>query len=412
MTPVDDLPFPERVAGLRRRRGLSQRELGAAVRRSESWVSQVERGVQPVERFAVLQALADALGVPVGTLRPEVSAVLQPSPLPPERPTQLDALRLVLAGHPALGALFPSYGGSPPVETRGLPQRVAHVWELAHTSRFDALAEELAALLPQLESAVRRAKGSSQRPLNRLLAVAYQAAAAAFAQVDDPEAAWIAADRSIRAGEDSGQPLEVIAGLFRMAHAFLRLERLELAEHVAASAAGALADRVSDPDCAPEELSLFGASQLVLAVIAARDNNRSQARKHIDLARTIARRAGVDRNDFNTEFGPTNVEIHAVSVAADLGDAGEALEVAAGLDVSSLSEERQAHFHLDLARAHAQRRHLGEATAALFTAESLSPEQIHTHALVRDTIYDLLSLSGRRPTQDLEDLARRCGATP
>jgi hypothetical protein len=319
---------------------------------------------------------------------------------------------LVLAGHPALSALFPNDEQAPPVEIDSLPEQVAEAWELAHASRFDALAEQLAVLLPQLEHAVRRAKGPGRRRLNRLLAIAYQAAAAAFAQVDDPEAAWVAADRSIRAGENSGQPLQVIAGLFRMAHVFLRLQRLELAEHVASSAAGALADRVSEPDCPPEELSLFGAAHLALAVIAARDNNRSEARKHIDLARTIGRRVGVDRNDFNTEFGPTNVEIHAVSIAADLGDAGEALEAAAGLDVSGLSAERQAHFHLDLARAHAQRRHLGEATAELLAAERLSPEQIHANALVRKTIYDLLGLSGRRPTSDLQELALRCGATP
>jgi hypothetical protein len=319
---------------------------------------------------------------------------------------------MVLAGHPVLRALFPSDEQAPPVEMASLPERVAHVWELAHTSRFDDLAEQLATLLPQLEYTVRRAKGSSRRPLSRLLAVAYQAAAAAFAQVDDPEAAWVAADRSIRAGEDSGQPLQVIAGMFRMAHAFLRLQRLDLAEHVAASAAGALADRAQDPDCPPQELSLFGAAHLVLAVIAARDNNRAGARTHINVARTIARRVGGDRNDFNTEFGPTNVETHAVSIAVDLGDAGEAIETAAGLDVSSLSAERQARFHLDLARAHAQRRHLGEATAALLTAEVLSPEQIHAHALVRETIYDLLGLSGRHPTRDLQELAERCGAIP
>ena len=172
MTPVDNLPFPERVAELRRRRGLSQRELGAALRRSESWVSQVERGVQPVERFAVLQALADALGVPVGTLRPEASAVLKPQAIPSERPTQLDSVRLVLAGHPALRALFLDDEQDPQVETDSLPDQVAHVWELAHTSRFDALAEQLATLLPQLEYAVRRAKGPSRRPLSGLLAVA------------------------------------------------------------------------------------------------------------------------------------------------------------------------------------------------------------------------------------------------
>ena len=82
------------------------------------------------------------------------------------------------------------------------------------------------------------------------------------------------------------------------------------------------------------------------------------------------------------------------------------------MDVSGLSPERQARFHLDIARAHAQRRHVGEATAALLTAEQLSPEQVHVHGLARETIYDLLRVSGRRPTEELQDLARRCGALP
>jgi transcriptional regulator with XRE-family HTH domain len=409
MTPVDELPFPDRVAELRRSRGLTQRELGAALRRSESWVSQVERGVQPVERFAVLQALADALGVPVGRLRPDAGALVGHET--PTRPTQLEALRLALTGHPALPVLFADED-QPAGDVAAFRTAVDQAWKLTHTSRFDELAALLAPLLPQLEAAVRAARAPARRSLSQLLAVAYQATAAAFAQVDDPEAAWVAADRSLRAAEDSGKPLLVVAGLFRMAHAFLRLDRLDLAEHVADSAATVMRARTAAPAAHPEELSLAGAIELVRAVIAARDNDRANVREHIDAARAIARRIGADRNDFNTEFGPTNVEIHAVSVAADLGDAGEAVAAATGLDVSGLSPERQAHFHLDLARAHAQRRHVGEATAELLAAEALSPEQIHAHALVRETIHDLLALSGRRPPEDLQALARRCGAVP
>ena len=96
----------------------------------------------------------------------------------------------------------------------------------------------------------------------------------------------------------------------------------------------------------------------------------------------------------------------------ELGDAGEALEAAAGLDVSSLPAERQARLHLDIARAHAQRRHVGEALKALLTAEQLGPEQVHGHAPTRETILDLLGLSGRRPSEELQELARRSGAIP
>src|SRR4029450_6527991 len=87
----------ERVADYRRQRGLSQRELAAEMQRSESWVSQVERDIQPVERLSVLHALAEALGVSVRALRPE--AVAEPEH---DVPNDLDGLRLELSGPPAL----------------------------------------------------------------------------------------------------------------------------------------------------------------------------------------------------------------------------------------------------------------------------------------------------------------------
>ncbi|MEU8133248.1 helix-turn-helix domain-containing protein [Streptodolium elevatio] len=63
--------FGARVAQLRKRRGLKQDELAEAIGRTASWVSQVERGVQPVQRVGVLRLLADGLGVSVSALYPE-----------------------------------------------------------------------------------------------------------------------------------------------------------------------------------------------------------------------------------------------------------------------------------------------------------------------------------------------------
>ena len=37
---------------------------------------------------------------------------------------------------------------------------------------------------------------------------------------------------------------------------------------------------------------------------------------------------GEDRDDYGTEFGPTNTALHAVAVAVELGDAGPALDLA------------------------------------------------------------------------------------
>jgi len=195
-----------------------------------------------------------------------------------------------------------------------------------------------------------------------------------------------------------------------MSHAFITLRRLDQAEHVATQAITALAPLATAPDCAPEVLSLYGAMHLLLAVIHAREGDRSGTREAIDAARRIARRIGTDRNDYNTEFGPTNVELHAVSTAVDLGDAGEAVDLATNIDASGLSPERQARLLIDLARAHVQRRHIGEAVSALLEAERLTPEQVQRHRLVRQAVHDLLNLAGRRSTPELLDLARRIGA--
>ena len=58
----------ERIAAYRRRRGLSQAALAGLVGRSESWLSQVERGVRSVDRLSVLLDMARVLHVEVESL--------------------------------------------------------------------------------------------------------------------------------------------------------------------------------------------------------------------------------------------------------------------------------------------------------------------------------------------------------
>jgi len=58
----------ERIAAYRRRRGLSQAAPAGLVGRSESWLSQVERGVRSVDRLSVLLDMARVLHVDVESL--------------------------------------------------------------------------------------------------------------------------------------------------------------------------------------------------------------------------------------------------------------------------------------------------------------------------------------------------------
>jgi hypothetical protein len=156
-------------------------------------------------------------------------------------------------------------------------------------------------------------------------------------------------------------------------------------------------------------MSLCGGFTLQRAVIASRLNDSDTAYAFLDQAKDIATRLGDGRNDFGTEFGPANVGIHEVAIAIDLGDAGRALRVASGLDVTDLSPERQSRLLIDVARAHAQRRQGDEAVAALLRAEAIGAEQVRGHEAVRQLVNDLLA-NQERPTADLRELGGRLTA--
>ncbi|MFI0741408.1 helix-turn-helix domain-containing protein [Streptomyces sp. NPDC021100] len=408
--------FGARVAALRARRGLTQKELAARLGRTTSWLSQVERGIQPVNRLDVLHRLADGLGVSVAELRPDAPPPAEPveGPLGDD---PLNRARLLLSGHPALGALLPRppaspSPGDPPLA--GVREDVERVWSLAHGDRYAELGAALNSLLPSLERLARTAGKRERAMAYGLLARTYQALSAAFTRRNEADAAWVAADRSIAAAEMSGHVLDVFAGTYRLAHACLRFRRYEQAEHVARAAVDALGgsgESGGEAAPAPEELSLLGSFHLVLALVHARRGDRPAARRETERARSVARRLDGDRNDFNLEFGPTNVEIQAVAVAVELGDAGEALDTGARVDASALSAERRARLALELGRAHAQLRHVTDAVECFLAAEHLAPEMVRGHETARSAIRDLTLVAGRSAPPGLRELAERAGAT-
>lgn len=69
----------QRIARARRRRGLSQAALAGLVGRSESWLSQVERGMRDVDSHSVLMSLAAVLKVEVTELTGDQPTESQPT---------------------------------------------------------------------------------------------------------------------------------------------------------------------------------------------------------------------------------------------------------------------------------------------------------------------------------------------
>ncbi|MDT0347480.1 helix-turn-helix domain-containing protein [Streptomyces litchfieldiae] len=413
MTSDEQRAFGARVAELRNDRGLTQSELAASIGRTASWLSQVERGIQPVNRLPVLRLLADGLGVPLQALQADAPTAPTRTEASEElKPNDLDHARLVISGHPAPDVLLQPRDDFRPETLRDLRTAVEKVWELTHSNQFAQLSATLGPLLPRLERASRTASEQHRPELNALLARTYQALAAAFVRQDEADAAWVAADRAIRAAELADKPLDALASTYRLAQAFVRLKRLDQAEHVATRAVEALQRRVGDSDGTPEELSVLGSLQLLLATVYARAGERTSSRDQIAHARATAKRLNQDRNDFNLEFGPTNVEIQAVSTAVELGDAGEALDVGEHIDASGLSIERQARLLMDLGRAHAQRRQFSNSLDCLLKAEKIAPEMIRSHVAARNVIRELMLVAGRKASPELRSLAERSDATP
>lgn len=402
-----DRAFGQRVAELRKARDLTQQQLAAQLNgRSSGWMSQVERGIQPVRRLDVLQEIADALGVSTQALDPNA-----PVPVPPPVPegelsNDLDGARMVIAGHPALGVLL---GITPPrpVSLIRLAEQVEEIWELTHQAQHSEVSEMVTDLIPQLEQAVRTVAEAERPRAYHLLARSYQALAAAFARQGDARASWVSADRAITAAELSGEVLLVFAGVYRMVHAFVRLGNLDEAEHAVRSAVDALSQRT---DLTPAGLSVLGSLHLAKALVHARCGQRTEAREELAKAQRVASQIGEDRNDYNLEFGPTNVAIQTVSTAVDLGDAGEAIDVGTTINASELSPERRGRLLMDLGRAHAQRRHLGDAVDLLLRAEAVSPETVRTHTAVRQAVKELVLLAGSNAPRELTGLAERTSA--
>ncbi len=399
-TPDYQVALGRKIADQRRRRGLSQPELARMIDRSVAWVSQVERGVRKVDRMSVLETLATALDVPLADLAAEAPIVAAVNEAPPGTA----GLRLVLSGVWSLRAMLNGHiAPSPDV----VQAKVDQAWSLTHEARYADLADLLADLVPELETGARAVEGGQRAEMFELLAAAYQACSAALAELDEPEAAWIAADRGMAAAERAGNPLLVAAGAFRLVIVFLGARYYLQAAEVARTAADALWH--STDEGTPEAISMWGALTLQRAVIAAYLGDAQAAYEFLDRARPAAARVGPGRNDYNTEFGPANTVLYEIAVAVELGDAGRALRAAGTVDVSGLSAERRARMLIDVARAHAQRRQVADAVAALRQAEDLTPEQVHAHALVRQVVADLLAMQNP-PGAELAALSVRVAA--
>jgi hypothetical protein len=163
----------------------------------------------------------------------------------------------------------------------------------------------------------------------------------------------------------------------------------------------------------PAALSLYGMLYLRTAVAAARHQDRSMATELLAHAGRAADQLGVDANYWQTGFGPSNVELHRVSAALDLGDITQVIDSAARINVDHLPVERQVTHLIDLAKALSLVAKDDDALHILLTAEQKSPGIVRHSAVVREVVrsmYRRAPATAGKKSSPLLALAERCRA--
>jgi transcriptional regulator with XRE-family HTH domain len=394
----------QRIASYRRRRGLSQAALAGLVGRSESWLSQVERGVRSVDRLSILLDMAKVLHVDVESLSG------QPWQYAPNGMTlidDLDSIRRALVRYSALTGDMAGHNDPLPPEV--LHARAADIHTQYQAANYSRVVRDLPELLVAADHVHIASSGSREQLLGYVSV--YVAGAKLLTKLGSADLAAVAADRAaMTAGTLDSLAAQGMA-IYQVVCALLRSDRTEEAESLAVTMAERLTPHVRSDE--PSLLSITGALWLISAVIAGRNTDRGQAWRRLDQADALAQLLGMDANHAWTAFGPTNVAIHRVSVAAELGDPAEALAAAGAVDVDRLPaglHSRRAQVHLDLAWAQSQRKRDAEATLHLLEAERAAPESIRYNVMARETLREMLGRQRKKPTRTLTDLAARAGA--
>ncbi|MFE0764572.1 helix-turn-helix domain-containing protein [Streptomyces smyrnaeus] len=357
---TENLTIGERVAWYRRRRGLSQEVLAGLVGRTTDWLSKAENDRIELDRLSVITSLAKALDVSLGDLLAEPT-LLEWSNDNGRR--TVPALREALMDYKQLTPLLGSPSDDEPPALDDLQANVKEVLDAYQSSRYGFATRRLPLVLADALAASRAYSGREREKAHALLALTYHGAAMVLGKVGESELAWIAADRGLAAAQQSGQHT-VTGSLFRaVTHCLMATGRFPAAIQLVNDAAAVMQPGLGTAN--NEYLSVYGTLFLAGAMAATRTEDRATTQSFLRAADETAQRLGTDANHMWTAFGPTNVAIHCVATAGELGDIPIAADLGQHIDTSNLPVERRVRHSLEVARALSAWNHTDEALATL-----------------------------------------------
>ncbi|WP_433523527.1 helix-turn-helix domain-containing protein [Nocardia pseudovaccinii] len=393
---MDDSSIGVRIR-LFRGKALTQRQLADQAGVSVDLVRKLEQGGRQTASIASLQKLARALDVDISDLVGKRHGIPSGNP-----DAGIVAIRRALTPVDDLLGEIPDEGAI------GLDEgsrAVDYAWGAYWTGHYELLTSILPTGLTQLRATVHAARNGAVASANELLARMYWVTGCTLVHLGQTDPAFLAIRQGLAAAELGNDPLLLATIRGSVAWQLLVQGRYEESRKVALRAA---ADLEPEGDEAPAHLSAYGSLVLQGATAAGRSQDVPEALSLVQAASEVALRIGVDRHDYETYFGPSQVVMQTVDVNISSERYPEALTAAQDMPPNcGLPQASRARHLTDTAVALTRTGQHKRALAALLDAERVGgADWIKYQSLPRHIVSELLDHDRRVP---LRAFARRIG---
>lgn len=384
----------KRLQEVRKRRGMTQRQLATEAGVSLSLIRKLEQGERADTRLETARRLAQTLRVPTTSL---VAAHEEEDAAATGAVDRWEAVRRALVAPVRNDGLIEE----PTVQ--GVREAIESALPLFSGDRFT----ELSLILPPLLRDADLIAGSG--PEGRAVRVRLsQLTGWLLTQTRQFEAAEIALTRSL---EDASDRLEAAATVNTQCWLLLRRGRLAEGRELAIRWADETEPRISR--ATPAELSAWGWLLLRASAAAIRDNRPGEAEDALRYANSAAVAMGREFapcDDFLQAFGPVTVALKRAENAMIVDKPDLVLKLSARIPTGGMrptSNNRNRHL-LDVAEAHARSRDYAKTVEILQGIRADAPQWLPNQRYARD-IFSRVIARRRTLTSEMRGLADAIG---
>lgn len=393
----------ERIQIIREAKGFSREVVAQLVGHSASWLRDLEKARRNPPRLDMLVHLAKVLQVS------DVS-ILVGTDLNIPGETSLPLASFSRVPHPAVPAIREAIHD--PLLTlpehcpdvTALTARVEQAWRLWHASPTQRT--DVGRLLPALITDARvaaRTSDEDRRAAHAALASVYALCEQLLAWASEAELLWLISDRGLAAAHEADQPEALAMSAWVLGNVRRSVSDFDGALELVNDATALLRPRL---ESGPDSLrGIWGALHLHAAVTCARSGREGDAWRYWDEGNRTAEHLGGYHHP-TTQFGASNVAVHAVSIGADLSKSKTVRDRAAAIDPGTVpSLERRSRMLIETARARTFKKDYGSALHWLQKAYQVSSENVHYSPLARGMAFDAVTEGGPLVERDARAFA-------